>query len=85
VWPLDFRAYLLEAEHDAAVSAAALSPCGLRVAVGCEDGSVGALDVAAHRYSSALRSHTGRVAAAVAHPTRWAAGAEGSPALSAPR
>jgi hypothetical protein len=71
VWPLDFRSYLLEAEHDAPASAAALSPCGLRVAVGCEDGALGVLDLGARRYATAVRSHCGCVNAAVAHPDRW--------------
>jgi hypothetical protein len=70
VWPLDFRAYLLEAEHDAPLAAAAIGPGGLRVAAGCEGGTVGVLDMAAQRYATAARSHTGRVLAAAAHPTR---------------
>jgi WD repeat-containing protein 90 len=77
VWPLDFRSYLLEAEHDAPVTAAALSPSGLAAAAGCEDGSLGALDLAARRYSTALRSHRGRVNAVAPHPWRWGEGQGG--------
>lgn len=76
VWPLDFRSYLLEAEHEAPVTAAALAPGGLRVAVGSEDGTLGVLDLGSHRYSTALRSHCGTVNAVVGHPTRWV-GVEG--------
>ncbi|KAI8472679.1 MAG: hypothetical protein J3K34DRAFT_519551 [Monoraphidium minutum] len=60
----------LAAEHDAPVSASALSGCGLRLAVGCEDGALGVLDLGAHRYTAAVRSHCGAVNAVVAHPTR---------------
>lgn len=66
VWPLDFTSYLLEAEHDSPATCAALAPGGLRVAAGCEDGALGVLDIASHRYASALRSHCGAVLAVAA-------------------
>lgn len=71
LWPLDFSSYLLEAEHDAPPTAAALGPGGLSVAVGCEDGSLGVVEVGSRRYAAAVRSHTGAVAAAAAHASRW--------------
>lgn len=70
MWPLDFTSYLLEAEHEAPATAAALGPGCLNVAVGCEDGSLGVLDVASHRYTTGVRSHTAPVLAVAVHPTR---------------
>jgi len=72
VWLMDFRAYLLEAEHESPVTSAALAAGGLALAVGGEDGALGVLDLASHRYAALLRSHCGAVEAVAVHPTRWA-------------
>ncbi len=70
MWPLDFSAYLLEAEHEAPVTALALAPGGLDLAVGTEDGGVGRLDLATRQHHALLCSHYGAVTAVAAHPTR---------------
>lgn len=61
VWPVDFSDFFLEAEHETAVSSVGLSPDGLRIAVGCEGGAIGVMDVPTHTYTTLLRSHTGAV------------------------
>mmetsp|Transcript_29515 Transcript_29515/g.74224 ORF Transcript_29515/g.74224 Transcript_29515/m.74224 type:complete len:114 (+) Transcript_29515:828-1169(+) len=59
-----------QAEHESPVSAIGLSPDGLRIAVGCEGGSVGVMDVPTHQYDTLLRSHTGSVTMIDADPIR---------------
>ncbi|DBA73164.1 TPA: hypothetical protein ACH3X2_010098 [Trebouxia sp. C0005] len=58
VWPLDFSDFLLEAEHEAGVTAIGLAPDGLTIAIGTENGVIGCLDVPTHQYRTLLRSHT---------------------------
>jgi WD40 repeat protein len=71
VWPLDFSSHLLEAEHEAAVTATAVGCGGARVVLGSEDGVLGLLDVVSRQYHTLLRSHCKEVLQVVASPTRW--------------
>eukprot|EP00741_Cyanophora_paradoxa_P024145 tig00021742_g23319.t1 len=57
VWPLDFSDSLMEAEHEGPVTSVSASPDCLRIAVGCENGALGILDVPTHEYRTVLRSH----------------------------
>ena len=50
--------FLVQAEHEAPVTAIGLSPDGLTIAVGTENGAIGCLDVPTHQYRMLLRSHT---------------------------
>lgn len=61
---------LSQAEHEAPVTSVGVSPDGLRVACGTENGSIGMLDVAGHRYSTLLRSHSGTINALAIDPSR---------------
>eukprot|EP00892_Ulva_mutabilis_P005257 jgi/Ulvmu1/3102/UM015_0142.1 len=61
VWPVDFSDFFLEAEHETPVTAVGMSPDGLQLCVGTENGSLGLLDIATHKYSTVLRSHTDSV------------------------
>lgn len=70
LWPLDFSAYLLEAQHEAPVTSVALTAGGLGLAAGCEDGLLGLLNVASRRYTALMRSHCGPVACVVPHHER---------------
>jgi WD40 repeat protein len=70
VWPLDFSSHLLEAEHEAAVTATAVGCGGARVVLGSEDGVLGLLDVVSRQYHTLLRSHCKEVLQVVASPTR---------------
>lgn len=71
LWPLDFSSYLLEAQHEAPVTSACLgSSDGLLLVAGCEDGSLGQLDVVSRQHTSLLRSHCGAVLSMEAHPAR---------------
>ena len=45
VWPLDFSAHFLEAEHEGAVTAIHASPDGLKLLIGTDSGTIGVLDV----------------------------------------
>ncbi|KAG2423007.1 hypothetical protein HXX76_015605 [Chlamydomonas incerta] len=69
-WPLDFRDYLLEAEHEGAVTGLAMSPDALRLAVGTENGTLGVLAIPSHAYTTLLRSHCGAVNAVAVDPNR---------------
>ncbi|GLI66011.1 hypothetical protein VaNZ11_009714 [Volvox africanus] len=69
-WPLDFKDYLLEAEHEGAVTGLALSPDALRVAIGTETGALGCLHIPDHSYITLLRSHSGAVNAVAVDPNR---------------
>jgi WD40 repeat protein len=71
LWPLDFSAYLLEAQHEAPVTSVALTAGGLGLAAGCEDCLLGLLGVASRRYAALMRSHCGPVACVVPHHERW--------------
>jgi len=71
LWPLDFSAFLLEAQHEAPVTSACLgSTDGLLLVAGCEDGSLGQLDVVSRQHRCLLRSHCGAVQSLATHPNR---------------
>jgi len=57
VWPLDFKEFYLEAEHECEVTSVDISPDGYRVAMGSVRGSLGVLDMSTHKYSTVMRSH----------------------------
>lgn len=57
-----------QAEHESAVTSVGVSPEGLRVVVGCENGVIGTLDIPSHQYTTLLRSHTGCVNAVALNP-----------------
>ncbi|NXX82299.1 WDR90 protein, partial [Urocolius indicus] len=57
LWPRDFSAVVLEAEHEAAVSCVCISPDGRRVLSSTAAGSLGCLDIASWGYSTLMRSH----------------------------
>ncbi len=61
-----------QAEHESSVCAVALSPDGLKAAVGTESGTLGVLDVASHHYTTLLRSHVACVNDVAASPHRCA-------------
>ncbi|XP_023663948.2 WD repeat-containing protein 90 isoform X2 [Paramormyrops kingsleyae] len=63
VWPRDFSAVLLEAEHDGPVSLVSVSTDGLRVLAATSTGSLGFLDVSSRSYRTLMRSHTDAVLA----------------------
>jgi hypothetical protein len=46
------------------------SPDGLLLVAGCEDGSLGQLDVVGRSHTSLLRSHCGAVLDLAVHPAR---------------
>ncbi|GFR42731.1 hypothetical protein Agub_g3650 [Astrephomene gubernaculifera] len=69
-WPLDFRDFLLEAEHEGSVTGLALSPDALRIAIGTENGALGCLHIPNHAYTTLLRSHSGAVNAVAVDPSR---------------
>ncbi|XP_031416845.1 WD repeat-containing protein 90 isoform X2 [Clupea harengus] len=58
LWPLDFSAVFLEAEHEGPVCHVCISDDGLKVLASTSTGSVGYLDVASRGYSTVMRSHT---------------------------
>ncbi|KAF8065716.1 WDR90 [Scenedesmus sp. PABB004] len=70
LWPLDFTAPLLEAEHEAPVTGVALCAGGLGVAAGCEDGLLGLLSLPGRSFAPLLRSHVGPITAVAAHAER---------------
>jgi hypothetical protein len=76
----------VQAEHEGGVTSVGVSPEGLRVAVGTEDGTVGTLDIPSHHYATLLRSHVAAVNAVVVDPTRHALGGRwtGPPRGAAP-
>lgn len=59
-----------QAEHESSVTGLALSPDGLRLAIGTEAGTLGVLHVPTHAYATLLRSHCGAVNAVAADPNR---------------
>ena len=63
LWPLDFGAFLLQAQHDAGVASLAVSPSDLRIAVSTASGTLGVLDVTTHANITAVRPHRTGVAA----------------------
>ena len=58
VWPLDFSAHFLEAEHEGAVTAIHASPDGLKLLIGTDSGTIGVLDVPTLKHATIVRSHT---------------------------
>ncbi|KAM3859558.1 LOW QUALITY PROTEIN: WD repeat-containing protein 90 [Diretmus argenteus] len=61
LWPLDFSAVFLEAEHEGPVSLVSVSADGLQVLAGTSTGNLGYLDVSSRGYSTVMRSHTDSV------------------------
>ena len=61
---------LLQAEHEAPVTALGVAPDGLSISIGTENGAVGCLDVVSHQYCTLLRSHTDSIHAVAVDPCR---------------
>ncbi|XP_053722443.1 WD repeat-containing protein 90 isoform X2 [Synchiropus splendidus] len=61
LWPLNFSAVFLEAEHEGPVSLVSISPNGLLVLAATVTGVLGFLDVSSRGYSTLMRSHTDTV------------------------
>uniref|UniRef100_A0A8C3D8T2 WD repeat domain 90 n=1 Tax=Corvus moneduloides TaxID=1196302 RepID=A0A8C3D8T2_CORMO len=57
LWPLDFSAAVLEAEHEAPVSSVCISPDGHKVLSTTATGNLGYLDIQARDYNTLMRSH----------------------------
>lgn len=69
VWPLDFSDYLMEANHEGAVSSIKVSSDGLQLVVGTTTGTIGVLKIAEHYYSTVQRSHVGPIFEIVGRPS----------------
>ncbi|XP_019348592.1 WD repeat-containing protein 90 isoform X3 [Alligator mississippiensis] len=63
LWPLDFSAVFLEAEHEGPVSTVSISPDNLRVLCTTSTGNLGYLDIQSRNYSTLMRSHTNSILA----------------------
>ena len=63
LWPLDFNDFLMEAEHESAVTSLSVSDDALRLLVGTESRTMGVLDVCTHSYTTTMRSHFGSITA----------------------
>ncbi|XP_067407333.1 WD repeat-containing protein 90 isoform X2 [Emydura macquarii macquarii] len=63
LWPLDFSAVFLEAEHEGPMSAVSISPDSLKVLCTTFTGNLGYLDTQSRGYSTLMRSHTDSVLA----------------------
>ncbi|KAM9424099.1 WD repeat-containing protein 90 isoform 2-T2 [Pholidichthys leucotaenia] len=61
LWPLDFSAVFLEAEHEGPVSMVLVSFDSLRVLAATSTGNLGFLDVMSRGYNTLMRSHTDTV------------------------
>ncbi|TKS89948.1 WD repeat-containing protein 90 [Collichthys lucidus] len=61
LWPLDFSAVFLEAEHEGPVSLVSVSSDSLQVLAGTSNGNLGFLDVSSRGYNTLMRSHTDTV------------------------
>ncbi|XP_034716336.1 WD repeat-containing protein 90 isoform X2 [Etheostoma cragini] len=61
LWPLDFSAVFLEAEHEGPVSLVSVSSDSLQVLAATSTGNLGFLDVSSRGYSTLMRSHTDTV------------------------
>lgn len=70
VWPADFSEFLLEAEHEAPVTALSLRGDSLAVAATTSSGALGVTDISTHSYRTLLRSHTEGVLDCAADPAR---------------
>ncbi|XP_023792232.1 WD repeat-containing protein 90 [Cyanistes caeruleus] len=57
LWPLDFSAAVLEAEHEASVSSVCISPDRHKVLSTTATGNVGYLDIQSRGYNTLMRSH----------------------------
>lgn len=64
VWLLDFSEYFIEAKHDGAVSAVAISKDGTQIVCGTMNGSLGLVDMNEEKYKTLLRSHSDEIIAA---------------------
>lgn len=63
LWPLDFSAVFLEAEHEGPVSSVNISPDGLKVLSTTAMGNLGYLDIPSRAFSTMMRSHTDSILA----------------------
>ncbi|XP_040923164.1 WD repeat-containing protein 90 [Toxotes jaculatrix] len=61
LWPLDFSAVFLEAEHEGPVSLVSVSSDSLKVLAATSTGNLGFLDVSSRGYNTLMRSHTDTV------------------------
>ncbi|XP_040924451.1 WD repeat-containing protein 90 [Betta splendens] len=61
LWPLDFSAVFLEAEHEGPVSLVSASSDSLQVLASTSTGNLGYLDVSSRGYNTLMRSHTDSV------------------------
>ncbi|XP_058477467.1 WD repeat-containing protein 90 isoform X2 [Solea solea] len=61
LWPLDFSAVFLEAEHEGPVSLVSVSSDSLQVLATTSTGNLGFLDVSSRGYNTLMRSHTDTV------------------------
>ncbi|KAI3365641.1 hypothetical protein L3Q82_010722 [Scortum barcoo] len=61
LWPLDFSAVFLEAEHEGPVSLVSISSDSLQVLAATSTGNLGFLDVSSRGYTTLMRSHTDTV------------------------
>uniref|UniRef100_A0A8D3BUG3 WD repeat domain 90 n=1 Tax=Scophthalmus maximus TaxID=52904 RepID=A0A8D3BUG3_SCOMX len=57
LWPLDFSAIFLEAEHEGPVSLVSVSSDNLQVLAATSTGNLGFLDVSSRGYNTLMRSH----------------------------
>ncbi|KFV43748.1 WD repeat-containing protein 90, partial [Tyto alba] len=57
LWPLDFSAVVLEAEHEAPVSSVCISPDSSKVLCTTTTGNLGYLDIQSRDYNTLMRSH----------------------------
>uniref|UniRef100_A0A8C3GHI0 WD repeat-containing protein 90 n=1 Tax=Cairina moschata TaxID=8855 RepID=A0A8C3GHI0_CAIMO len=57
LWPLDFSAVVLEAEHEAPVTSVCISPDSHKVLCTTTAGNLGYLDIESRDYSTLMRSH----------------------------
>ncbi|XP_076207547.1 WD repeat-containing protein 90 isoform X3 [Aptenodytes patagonicus] len=63
LWPLDFSAVVLEAEHEAPVSSVCISPDSRKVLCTTAAGNLGYLDIQSRNYNTLMRSHEDSVLA----------------------
>ncbi|KAM6299212.1 WD repeat-containing protein 90 [Aegotheles albertisi] len=70
LWPLDFSAVVLEAEHEAPVSSVCISPDGRKVLCTTTAGHLGYLDIQSRDYNTLMRSHEDSVLAFSVEGTR---------------
>ncbi|XP_071427702.1 WD repeat-containing protein 90 [Pithys albifrons albifrons] len=61
LWPLDFSAVVLEAEHEAPVSSVSISPDSHKVLCTTASGNLGYVDIQSRDYNTLMRSHKGAV------------------------